>query len=136
MIRVADDERERRAERPAVAEAREHLDFVGLDLLARAAPVALLAAAEIGVDRRTVEHEPGGQAGDDGDERGPVRLARGRDVEGAHAPERTARRITSTGAAWPVQSSNDAAPCATRTSSPSMTRALAAAAARAVAVSG
>ena len=33
-------------------------------------------------------------------------------------PERTARRMASTGAGMPVQSSNEAAPCATRTSSP------------------
>ena len=57
VVAVADDERERRAERAAVAEAREHLDLVGLDLLARRAAVALLAAAEVGVDRLPVEDE-------------------------------------------------------------------------------
>ena len=36
----------------AVTEAREHLDLVGFELLARAAAVALLAAAEVGIDRR------------------------------------------------------------------------------------
>ena len=77
VVAVADDERERRAERASVAEAGEHLDLVGLDLLARAAAVALLAAAQVGVDRVAVEQEPGGQAGDDRDERGPVRLAGG-----------------------------------------------------------
>ena len=55
VVAVADDERERRAERPAVAQAGEHLDVVLLDLLARAAAVALLAAAEVGVDRGAVE---------------------------------------------------------------------------------
>jgi hypothetical protein len=59
VIAIADDERQRRAERPAVAEARVDLDPVGLDLLARAAPVPLLAAAQVGVDRRPVEHEAG-----------------------------------------------------------------------------
>ena len=34
-----------------MAQAGEHLDLVGLDLLARAAAVALLAAAQVGVDR-------------------------------------------------------------------------------------
>ena len=136
MIRVADDKGERRAERPAVPKAGEHLHLVGLDLLARAAPVALLAAPQIGVDRLAVENETRRQAGDDGDEGGPVRFAGSNDVQGAHASERTARRITSTGAAWPVQSSNEAAPCATRTSRPVTTAAPAPAAARAVAVSG
>ena len=75
VVAIADYERERRAERAAVTQPREHLDLVRLDLLARRAAVALLAAAEIGVDRGTVEDEPGGQAGDDRDERGAVRLA-------------------------------------------------------------
>ncbi len=58
-------------------EPREHLHLVRLDLLPRAAAVALLPTAEVGVDRRAVENEPGGQAGDDRDERGAVRLACG-----------------------------------------------------------
>ena len=61
MVAVADDERERRAERAAVAEAGEHLDLVRLDLLARRAAVALLAPAEVGVDRVLVEDEPAGR---------------------------------------------------------------------------
>ena len=36
----------------AVAQAGEHLHLVGFELLARAAAVALLAAAQVGVDRR------------------------------------------------------------------------------------
>ena len=48
---VPHDERERRAERAAVAEAGEHLDAVLLDLLARRAAVALLPALQVGVDR-------------------------------------------------------------------------------------
>ena len=35
MIAVADEERQRRSERPAVPEAGEHLDLVLLELLAR-----------------------------------------------------------------------------------------------------
>ena len=134
VIAVADDERERRPERAPVAEAGEHLDLVLLELLARAAAVALLAAVEVGVDRGAVEHEPGGKAGQDRDERRPVRLAGGGEAE-AHAAERTAARMTSTGAGTPVQSSNDAAPCATRTSSPSTSSEPAARAAAACAVS-
>ena len=58
-----------------VAQAGEHLDAVLLDLLPRRAAVALLAALQVGVDRVAVELEPGGQAGEDRDERGPVRFA-------------------------------------------------------------
>ena len=49
----------------------------GLDLLPRRAAVALLPPLEVGVDRVAVEQEPGGQAGDDRDERRPVRFAGG-----------------------------------------------------------
>src|SRR4029079_11812392 len=140
VVAVADDERERRAERPSLAEAGERLDLVGLDLLARRAAVALLAAAEVGVDRGLVEHEPRGQSRDDRDERRAVRLAGRGELEihgdGFIAGMPSALRMTGTGAATPVQSSNDAAPCATSTSSPSSTSAPAAAAPSAVAVRG
>ena len=86
MVAVPDDEHERRPERPAVAEAREDLDLVGLDLLPGAAPVALLAPPEVGVDRRAVEDEAGREARDDRHERGPVRLAGGRERE-RHGPK-------------------------------------------------
>ena len=112
MVAVLDHERERRAERPPVPEPREHLHLVRLDLLARAAAVALLAPPEIRVDRRAVEDEPRREPGDDRDERRAVRLACRDEAERAHAEERTARRITSMGAESPVQSSNAAAPCA------------------------
>ena len=78
---VPNDERERRPERPAVPQPGEHLDLVLLDLLARRAPVALLAALQVGVDRLPVELEAGGQAGQDRDERGPVRLPCGGKAE-------------------------------------------------------
>ena len=110
MIAVADDERQRRAERAPVAQAGEHFHLVGLDLLAGAATVALLAAAQVGVDRLALEHEARRQPGEHGRERRPVRLACGDEAEVAHAAERTARRMTSTGAGMPVQSSNAAAP--------------------------
>ena len=135
MIPVVDDERERRPERAPVPEAGEHLDPVLLELLAGAPAVALLAPREIRVDRVAVEDEPGGQPAEDPDESRAVRLSRGRELQG-HADKPTARRMTSTGAGVPVQSSNAAAPCATSTSSPSITRAPAARAAAPVAVSG
>ena len=75
MVAVAHDERERGAERAAVAETGEHLDLVRLDLLPRAPPVSLLAAAEVGVDRVLVEDQTGRKPGQDRDERGAVRLA-------------------------------------------------------------
>ena len=65
-----------------VAEPREHLDAVLLDLLPRRAAVALLPPLEVGVDRVAVELEPGGQPGEDRDERGAVRFAGGGDAEG------------------------------------------------------
>ena len=120
VVAVPDDERERRAERAPVAEAGVDLDLVGLDLLARAAAVALLAAAEVGVDRGLVERQARRQAADDRDQRRPVRLAGGDELE-THAAKPTAARITSTGAGIPVQSSNDAAPWATSTSRPVIT---------------
>ena len=64
-----------------VPEAGEHLDLVRLDLLARPAAVALLAAPQVGVDRLPVEDEPRREAGEDRDERRPVRLARGGQLE-------------------------------------------------------
>ena len=53
--RLRDDERERRAEGRAVTKPGEHLDLVRLELLARAPPVALLPAAQVGGDRVAVE---------------------------------------------------------------------------------
>src|SRR4029079_3275112 len=135
VVAVADDERERRAERSAVAKARVDLDPVGLDLLAGTAPVPLLAPPEVFVDRRPVEHEPCRQPADDRDQRGAVRLA-GRDELERHRAKPTAARITSTGAGTPVQSSNEATPCARSTSRPPTTAAPASRAAPAVAVSG
>ena len=134
VVAVADDERERRPQRSPVAEAGEHLDRVLLELLARAAAVPELAPVQVGVDRSPVEDEPGGKPGQDRDERRPVRLSCCREVQ-RHAGERTAARMTSTGAGTPVQSSNDAAPWATRTSSPSTSSLPAARAAAACAVS-
>ena len=91
VVAVADDERERRAERAPVPQPGEHLHLVRLDLLARRAPVALLAAPEVGVDRRPVEDEARRQARDDRDERRPVRLAGRCQVERHGGEPRAAR---------------------------------------------
>ena len=72
---------ERRAERHCLAEAGEHLDGVGLELLARAAAVAELAPPQVGVDRGAVEPQAGGQAGEHGHECGTVRLSCGDEAE-------------------------------------------------------
>jgi hypothetical protein len=65
VIAVAHDQGERRPERAPVAKTGEYLDLVLLELLARAAAVALLPPREVGVDRRALEHEPGRQPGHD-----------------------------------------------------------------------
>jgi hypothetical protein len=75
VVAVADDERERRPERPPVPEPGEHFDLVLLDLLSRTAPVALLAAPEVGIDRLAVQRETRGQPFHDRDEGGTVRFA-------------------------------------------------------------
>ncbi len=77
MVDVAHDEREWRPQRAAVAQAGEHLDAVALDLLARRAPVALLAAGQVAVDRLAVEQQAGGEPAQDRDQRRPVRLPGG-----------------------------------------------------------
>ncbi len=115
MIAVSNDERERRPERAALAEAGEHLDLVRLDLLPGRAAVALLAATQVGVDRFLVEDEARGQAGQDRDERGAVRLPCRCQLE-IHSGKPRARRMTATGAGTPVQSLKEAAPCAASTS--------------------
>ena len=60
------------------------LDRVALDLHPAAAAVAELAARHVAVEPLAVELEPRGQALDDRDEPGPVRLARGREAERSH----------------------------------------------------
>ena len=57
MVAIGDDEGERRAQRAAMAKAGQDFDPVLLDALPGAAAVALLAAAEIGVDPVPVEDE-------------------------------------------------------------------------------
>jgi hypothetical protein len=55
VVLVADQERDRAAERAAVAHSREHLDRVLLDLHAAAAAVAALPSPQVGVDRLAVD---------------------------------------------------------------------------------
>src|SRR5262245_6556730 len=122
VVAVADDERERRTERPPVAEPGEHLDLVGLDLLPRGAPVALLSPPQVVLDPVFVQKEARGHPGHDRDERRTVRLPGGGERQRHGERLRTAALITSFGAGSPVQRSNDAAPCPTKTSRPSTTR--------------
>ncbi len=135
VVAVADQKRERCAERHSMAKAREHLHLVVLHRLPRAPPVACAPAAEVVVDLLALEREAGGKASHDRHEGWSMRLA-GRDEGQGHSGNPSAARIVSTGAGRPTQSSNDAAPCATSTSSPFTTCAPALRAAVAVAVSG
>jgi hypothetical protein len=72
VVSVADDEGERGSERAPVAEPGEDFDLVLLELLPGAPAVALLAAAQIGVDRTAVKDEAGGKPGQDRNERRTV----------------------------------------------------------------
>src|SRR5690606_19348770 len=65
-------------------------DLVALDLHAPAPAVAELTARHVAVEPLPVQLEPGGQALDDRDEAGPVRLARGCESE-RHAREKASR---------------------------------------------
>src|SRR6266568_402352 len=138
VVLVPDDERDRRAEGHAAAQAREELRLVLLDLLACAAPVPLLAAGEVGVHLGEVHRQPGGEPLRDRGEGGAVRLPGGEvaqrheDLPGARA---TAAAMTASGAGRPVQRVKASAPWRTRSSSPVTTRAPAARAARTKAVS-
>ena len=84
MIAVPDDERQRRAQRPAVPQAGEHLDLVRLERLPRAATVPLLAPPQVGVDGFPIDRQAGRQASDDRDQSGAVRLARADEAQ-SHA---------------------------------------------------
>jgi len=82
---------------------------VELELLPRAPPVALAPARQVPVDVRALEPKSGGEPGQDPDESRAVRLTCRREAQ-CHADKPRARRIASTGAGRPVQSSNEAAP--------------------------
>jgi hypothetical protein len=81
VVAVGDLQRDRAAERAAVADAGGELRGVGLDPHAPAAAVAELAAREVAVDRRAVELEPRRDALDDGGEPRPVGFPGGDDAQ-------------------------------------------------------
>ena len=81
MVAVPDEERQRAAERPAVAKPGDHLDLVRFQALARAAAVALAPASQVAVDGDAVELKAGGKTAEDGNERRAVRLAGGHEGE-------------------------------------------------------
>ena len=81
VVAVGDQDRDRAAERSPVAHAGADLDRVALDLHPPAAPVAELAARHLAVEALAVELEAGGQALDDRDQPGAVRLAGGCEAE-------------------------------------------------------
>ena len=81
VVAIGDQDRDRAAQRAAVAHARADLDRVGLDLHPAAAAMAELAAGHVAVERLTVELEARGQALDDRDQPGAVRFACCREVE-------------------------------------------------------
>ena len=140
-VAVADEQQDRRAERPAVADAAEDLGAVLLDRLARAAAVAPLAAGQ--VDREVVLGQRRGRPGTPSivtPSAGPcdspaVRkrkavtrplAAAGSPVGSPSAERRPPARasasfacISSSGAGWPVHSVNAAAPWWSSISSPS-----------------
>ena len=80
-VAVGDLERDRAAERAAVADAGGDLRGVLLDLHPAAAPVAELAAGHVAVDRLLVELEARGQALHDRGQARPVRLPGGDDMQ-------------------------------------------------------
>jgi hypothetical protein len=90
VVAVGDDQRHRPAERAAVPHAAQDLGRVLLDPLPWRAAVAGLAAGEVALHPVAVDGEPGGHAGHDRDDAGPVRLPAGDELEvhlGATVPE-------------------------------------------------
>ena len=86
VVAVGDQERDRAAERAAVPDARADLDRVALDLHPAAAAVAELAPRHLAVDPLAGELEARGNALDDRDQPGAVRLAGGCEAERCHGP--------------------------------------------------
>ena len=81
VVAVAHDGGDRRAERFAAAHACQELHLIAFDLHARTAPVAALAASERFIDGIDVQPQMGGNAVEDTDESGAVRLAGGQVTE-------------------------------------------------------
>ena len=84
VVAVGDEQRDRAAERPAVADAGADLGGVLLDLHPAAAPVAELAPRHVAVERLAVELEPRGHALDDRRQSGAVGLTGGYEIEAGH----------------------------------------------------
>ena len=78
---VVDQDRDRRAERAAVAHTAEELDLVGLEAHARPAAVAEPPAGELGSDVVDEDGETRGQALDDDHEGRAVGFARGQKAQ-------------------------------------------------------
>ena len=91
-VAVGDRDHQRRAEGDAVAQAGADLGTVVFDLLAAAAPMPVLAARELAVDRLAVETEAGREAGEHRDDLAAVRFAGGDQFECHLAPSASARR--------------------------------------------
>ena len=91
VVAIGDEQRDRAAERAAVADAGGDLGGVALDLHAPAAAVAELAARHVGVDRLQVELEARGEPLDDAGEAGAMRLPGG-DQAQRHARKLRRRR--------------------------------------------
>ena len=77
VIAVLDDQAEWAAKRAAMAHAAKDRGLVGLDCLARRAAVARLTASQIALQPLAVGMQAGGQAREDRDDAGAVRLAGG-----------------------------------------------------------
>src|SRR6185312_7980650 len=77
VIAVLDEERYGAAQRAAVADAAERPHVVLLELLARAAAVARLAARQVAADQLVVELDARRHAADDDRQAWPVRFAGG-----------------------------------------------------------
>jgi hypothetical protein len=77
VVAIGDEQRDRAAQRAAVAHAGGDLGGVALDLHAAAATVAELAAGHVAIDRVQVELEARGQPLDDAGQAGAVRLPGG-----------------------------------------------------------
>src|SRR2546423_9478976 len=74
-IVVFDRQRDRLAERLAVANARQYLDGIGLDFHSAAASVALLATPKLMIDHGNIDRQAGRNSFDDSNKGLSVRLA-------------------------------------------------------------
>ena len=103
VVAVGDLQRDRAAERAAVAHAGGDLGAVALDLHAPAAAVAELAAGHVGVERILGQAQAGGQALDDAGQAGAVGLAGGDQTEAHGQPAYLpVAMLARTGTGWRV----------------------------------